>query len=309
MKKYLFMIFALLALVFSADALASAVLIDSSGSVTVQAPGGTSTPGVSGMELADGSVISVGGDGSASVMLADGSIDQISTGNTYKVGGPAQTAHKTSLGEGVSIAMNETAQGGEQPTLQGMVRNAKGPSARFRQNMKARGKASGGIEATYPRNTTIVLGSSVTFSWKAKPAVNWPSPAIVIDDGNGKRMGVEKIAEGSRSQKVDTAKLGLKKGETYVWYLATTSGGVKGKSGRFEFRTLSEAKEKQLASKKHQIDSMSMGKDGKKLLTAQLYYNYKLYGKMKEELASIPKENRTSYVKKLLAMANAKMNK
>lgn len=304
--KRMFLIGFIFALFIPSLASASGVLVDAKGKVDVTLPGGAPQPGRIGLELPDGSSVSVRSDGAASVMLESGAIDDIPQGEAYKVGSEAKGAKRIELGSGLAVAMRELAAAGKDPTVHGMVKAAVGPRGKIGL---AAGFVAGGINAVYPSGTSIRLGAIITFRWDPTPPVDWAKPAIVVDDANKQHIATRPVAAGSHELSIDSSNIGIKKGGAYSWYLATQEGSLKGKTSRFEFRTLSGADEKQLDGDISKIRALDMSKDGKNLLIGQIYISRGLNDDAARTLDPLWQKLQPPFVKKLLRLAYSRMGR
>lgn len=291
------------ALVFTPSSLiASAVLIDAKGKVSVILPGKEVERAKVGMELPDGSIVNVT-DGGASVLLESGTLDEIASKTTYTVGVKSDEGKRTDLGGGIALAMRELAATGEGPTVHGMVKEAKGP--RDLRIDFGKGAASSQM-GLFPTGTKVVLGESQSFRW-SRP-VDYANAVLVLDDAKRNRLAIANLKRGDTSFTRSSAKLHLTKGNSYSWYLGESAGdGIKGRTGRFVFQTLAASDESSLNSKKGRIDSLKMGGEGKDLLKAQLYFQYGLYDDMVKALRPIYEKSRAPFVKKLMRFGYTKM--
>lgn len=299
---FFFVALFLIATTFPSSALASGVLVDSRGKVEVVIKGGAPQAGAIGLELPDGSTVTVGAEGSAAVLLESGAVDEIAAGQTYAVGAPSAAAKRTSLAGSLAIAMRELAVRQEGPTVHGMLKELKGP-----QFIEFADVSFGGIAARFPQGTAIRLGSAVLFRWSEAPAVDWQKPALVIDDAGGRRVVVRPVAPGAHELSVAAAV--LKKGGRYSWYLATQEGGLKGKTARFEFQTLSAAEERELDAAAGRIRGLDMSDDGKALLLGQLHVGMGLRDEAVKILEPLWQRTQAPFVKRLLWLALARMSR
>jgi len=303
MKNAFSVILAFVAVTLASSAVhATAVLIDVQGDVGITASGSKLTATI-GAELADGSVVKAGEGAKASVLAQSGELYEIKGGQSYTVGSKAGSARSTDLGSGITLAMREMAAGGEGPTVHGMVKKVEGPKGKL-GGFSGSGTA---LVGTHPVGTALILGPTVTFRWSRSVGDLWQSPAIVIEDAAKKRLAVNAISAKAKSFKASASKTRLKKGAEYSWYLASTKGGVNGKTARFAFSTLAPVEEKRLAEEKGRIDSLSIGADGKGLLAAQLFYRYKLLDDMVKTLEPIWARTKAPFVKKLLHNGYSRM--
>ncbi len=294
----------LAAMIVSAMAHASAVLVDAKGAVTVTLPGKKATPATSGLELPKGAVVTTGAKASASILFASGAVDQVAAEKRYTVGQSSTEAKRTELGGGLGTAMRELAAAGQGPTVHGMVREAKGPK---KSGLGlALGPGAGGVTPLAPRHTTVLLEKTLVFSWKGKP--DWSNPIFVIDTEKGAIVKTLPIQPGEQSLSKATAALGLKKGMDYGWYLGTQ--GKKGptrKMARSPFTTLSAAEEKRYSAERAKLGSLGLGADGKAILEAQLDFQYGLYATMIETVSPVWAHNKSPFVKKLMYLGYHRM--
>jgi hypothetical protein len=272
-------------------ALASAVLVGAKGDVKVALPGKAAVAAKVGTDIVDGAVITTG----------NGAMDEIASGQSYKVG-EAKAAKRTDLGRGIALAMNELSSAGKGPTVQGMVREAKGPSSKVMRLAAAKGF---GISAIYPRGTSVRLAGDVSFKWDAEPKVDWAKPCIVIEDANKARVAIVDIAAGSTEQKVASST--FKKGLKYSWYLAEKEPEVKGKTMRFEFATLSDAEASAVEADVAKIRGLGIGAEGTDIVLAQAYFKAGLVNEMVEVLLPAWQRTKAPYIKKLLWLGYSKM--
>ncbi len=281
---------------------ASAVLIDAKGKVSVILPGKEVEQARIGMELPEGSIVNVT-DGGASVLLESGTLDEIASKTTYTVGAKSDEGGRTDLGGGIALAMRELAASGEGPTVHGMVKEAKGP-----KNLRIDfGKdAASSQRGLFPTGTRVVLGESQSFRW-SRP-VDHANAVLVLDDAKRKRLAIANLKLGDTSFSRSSAKLHLSKGNSYTWYLGESAGdGIKGRTGRFAFSTLSSSDEGSLNAERGRIDSLKIGGEGKDLLKAQLYFQYGLYDDMVNALRPVYEKSHAPFVKKLMKLGYTKM--
>ncbi len=287
----------------STSALASGVLVDVDGKVSVKLPGKSEIAASSGTELPDGTIVRAGKGSSASIMLISGAIDEVESGSTYKVGDGLEGKKRTDLGGGIGKAMRELVASGKGPTVHGMVREAKGPGRIGSLSLGL----GGGLEGLYPRRTTIVLGEKIVFKWNDSFKANWKNPVLIIDDANDKHIAILPIKSLSKNYSTTPARAHIVRGRKYEWYLGSGRKNPKRKSAKSPFRTLSTAKEKRYMADKKRIASLKMSSEGKKILLAQLSFQYKLYDDQVAILLPIWKTNKSPFVKKLLFLGYHKM--
>ncbi len=294
------------AMAFSVPVFASGVIVDAKGKVSVAAPGGQNVSAKIGAELPDGTSVSVASGASASVMLMDGSIQEIGSGEKYTVGAAEKPAGKKTMIDGISLAMNEVAAGGAGPTVHGMVKMTK-PGVNQPKPTLA-GIGTMGPEAIYPVETAIESTPEITFLWSQRIPLNFANPVIVVDDASKKRITYKKIAPANNRIAIKASELKLAPGKAYSWYFASNQNGkMSGQSRRFNFSVLSEAAQKKLNEDKAKVQALSISEEGKKFLTAQLYYRFKMTADMVRELLPIWQKNQTDTIKKLLFFGYAKM--
>lgn len=303
MNKLLTFIAIPVVFLFSPRCFASGVLIDIKGDVKVGVPGAKESQGKVGAELSEGSTVIVNNGGAAVVMLSNGAIDQISSGSRYVVGKEAVQAKRINFGSSLALAMREATTSGEGPTVHGMVKEAKGPKGL----VKLPGLATVGINAIYPSGTSIRTANTIIFKWEAEPKIDWPKPALVIDDASKKHISISAVSVGSNELKVEISKAGIKKGQSYSWFLAQQEGGINGKTRRFEFKILSDADEKNLDSDITKIRSLKMGPEGKDILVAQLYLGFMLNEEAVQAILPVWQKTKSPYVAKLLHLGFSRM--
>lgn len=287
-------------------AFASGVLVDAKGSVTVAAPDGKNVAAKIGVELPDGAKISVASGSSASVMLMDGSIQEIGAGQKYTIGGAEKPAGKRTMIEGISLAMNEVASTGQGPTVHGMVKMTR-PGVNQPKPTLA-GIGGTGPEAIYPVETTIEQAPEITFMWSQRVPLNFPNPVIVLNDASKKQITYKKITPANNSATIKAGEIKLAPGNSYSWYFASDQNGkISGQSRRFNFTVLSAAGKKRLDDDKAKVQALGISEDGKKFLLAQLYYRSKMLNAMVKELLPLWQKNQSDTIKRLLFFGYAKM--
>ena len=286
---------------------ASGVLVDAKGAVTVAAPGGKNVAAKIGAELPDGTKISVASGASASVMFMDGSIQEIGPGEKYTIGGAEKPAGKRTVIEGIALAMNE-ATSASGSTVHGMVKMTQPGVNPAKPNLV--GIGGSGPQGIYPVETAIEMAPEVIFQWSQRVPINFANPVIVFDDASKKQITYKKIVPSSGKIAVKAEESKLAPGNSYSWYLAADeNGNILGKSKRFNFSILSEAEKAKLDSDKAKVQSMNISEDGKKFLTAQLYYRSKMTDAMVKELVPLWQKNRSDTIKRLLFIAYAHMGR
>lgn len=301
MKKILSIFVAATVLAFSGSAIASAVLVDSVGGVSVKFPNEKISVGEIGMELPQGSSVSTDNSGKASILLETGTIAEIGPESSYSVGGESKEAKTAEFGGGIMLAMREMSASGEEPNVHGMVRGV-----RTFKKAKPRPKANI-IGAIYPKATSLLLTDKISFEWDSEPKIDWPSPAIVIDDASAKNIAIIPIKQNQSSVIVPNSSAKFERGKKYSWYLATRSPALSGKTGRFEFGVLPARAEKELNSEIKKIKDLKMSPDGEAFMTAQVYYRYGLYRMSVDALTPVYEKNRQEIVGKLIELCQRKM--
>lgn len=275
MKK-ISMLLAVIFSLFYATSHAMGVIVDARGRVDVRLPSGKSMQAKVGAELPDGSVVAVGASANAAVMLDCGAMDKIGSNQTYTVGLLPKKTERTNLAQGISTAMRELAVGGEKSD---------------------------------PIGTSIRLGSSIEFSWGIGTKINWQNPVIVVEDINKKQIYSGVIGANQNSVSIDAAKIKIRKGERYSWYLASSDSDTKPKTRRFEFAVMSAAEERKVDSDVADINKLDISPDGKELMIAQLYYGYNLNDEALKILEGLAARTNSPFVKKLIRLGNAKIGR
>ncbi len=292
-------------LVFATSAFASGVLVGAKGAVNLSLPNGKATAAKTGVELPDGSKISVGKGGSASVMLMDGAIETLGSGQKYTVGQTDKSAGKRTVIDGIAIAMNEATASSSGPTVHGMVKMGQlGPGAPKPGIISAAGNQ--GLFAVYPINTAIGAAKQLTFKWNGGTQLKITNPTFIIEDGAGTRIVSMRADPAKGEVAADASK--LLPGNKYSWYYAADEHGkLLQKSRRFDFAVISDAEKKKLEGDIARVNSLDMSEDGKKFLTAQLYYRTRMVDAMVKELLPLWRTNPSDAVKRLLYMGYVKM--
>lgn len=302
MKKLCVMIVMAAIILPTSSAFASAVVLDVRGEVSAIPPARVVEAVKSGMELPNGTVVEVK-EGAVSLLLESGAVDELPSKTTYTVGAGAEKGKRTDLGSGITLAMRELSSSGQGPTVHGMVKEASGPR---NIQLHAAGHHKTGLKGVFPVGTSVRLGSDITFSW-SQP-IDFSHALLIVDDARGKRLAMLKLSEGSREMTHASAKLHLKKGERYTWFLAAQAGsGVKGKTARFKFATLSDADERVLDAERSKIASLKLSDTGTKLLSAQAAFQHGLYKDMVDELQPLYEKTQAPFAKKLLRLGYLKM--
>jgi hypothetical protein len=230
-------------------------------------------------------------------------VDEVAEGMRYTVGSEKASGKRTDLGQGITIAMKELAASGEGPTVHGMVKKVGGPR---KVRIDFGNKATAGQMGLYPTGTKVKLGQEMTFRW-LKP-IDYKNPTLVLDNAGRRRLAMANLRAGDTSFTRSASKLHLKDGESYSWFLAERKErDVKGKTGRYSFSTISSEDERALEGEMAKIRSLRMSEDGKKLLIAQLYFQYGLYYDMVNVLTPLYSKSPSTFVKKLLRLGYSKM--
>jgi hypothetical protein len=307
MKMFKSLALVLMFCFFALPAFASGVLVDAKGSVTITMPGGKSAAAKTGAELPDGAKISVGKGSLASVMMMDGSIEEIGANQNFTVGGKEKVQGKKTVIDGIALAMNEVSSAGSQPTVHGMIKMGRMGPGEPKPTVSV-GAGLFGPEAIFPVETTIYESAEITFTWKYGAKFNFKDPVLVINDIGQKQIGSKKISPQNGRLSVNSADLNLSAGNRYSWYFASDEKGkIQGKSRRFNFRIISPAEKQKLDADIAKIKAFNMSDDGKKFLTAQLYYRQQMIDAMVKELAPVWKNNQSDSVKKLLFYGYSRM--
>lgn len=303
MNKIIITLIALASLLIPMQVNASGVLLDAQGKVSVTIPGKSSSKATSGLELPDGSIIDVGESAKASVLLESGAVDEIASGTKYIVGSTKAVKKRTDFGSGITLAMRELAASSEGPAVHGMVKKVGGKKD-VRIDFGALGGE--GLKGIYPVDTAIRLGSNITFRW-SMPA-SFSNPMIVIDDANKKQLSVKAIKAANSYFTTSPANLRLAKGKAYSWYLAAKEAkGIKGKTARYRFTTLSSADEKALNRDIAKARALNMSDAGKDLLIAQTYFQRGLMDDMVKTLAPLYAKQPNPFTKRLLFLGYSRM--
>ncbi len=303
MNKIIITLIALASLLIPIQVRASGVLLDAQGKVSVTIPGKSSAEATPGLELPDGSVIVVDKDGKASVLLESGAVDEIASGTKYTVGSTKAVKKRTDFGSGITLAMRELAASGEGPAVHGMVKKVEGKKD-IRIDFGALGGQ--GLKGIYPVDTAVRLRSSITFRWSMP--TSFRNPLIVVDDADKKRLSTMALKPSNAYFTTSPAKLRLSKGKAYSWYLAAREGkGVKGKTARLKFTTLSAADEKSLDRDIAKARGLNMSEAGKDLLIAQSYFQRGLIDDMVKTLVPLYAKQPSSFVKRLLFLGYSRM--
>jgi len=307
MKYFVLAVSFLILCAFTYPAFASGVLVDTKGAVTVTLPDGKNAAAKTGVELPDGTKISVGKGSSASVMMMDGSIQEIGAGEKYTVGSTQKPGGQRTVIQGIALAMNEATETASGPTVHGMVKMGQlGPGAP-KPGIISLGNALG-PQGIFPVETTLDVIPEITFQWSKTAKIAFANPTIVIEDTTGKRILTKRISPANPQITVKAGELGLAPGNSYVWYLASDENGkILGKGRRNNFGIISAADKNKLDEDKNKIAAMGISEDGKKFLTAQLFYRVRMLDTMVRELLPLWQKDHADAVKKLLFLGYARM--
>jgi len=293
--------------VFATSALASGVLVDAKGTITVTMPNGKRVAAKTGLELPDGTKVSAAASSGASVMLMDGSIAEIGAKQDFTVGKVVKSAGRRTVIEGIALAMNEATAAGSGPTVHGMVKMTQlGPGA-----PKARLSSIGSVlgpQGTYPVETTIELPAEITFEWRAGTKFNFANPVIVIEDSLNKKILIRKIAPSKSVITIKTDDLRLANGASYSWYFASDEKGkIMGKSRRFNFAVLSASEKRRFDEDKRKVETLQLSDDARRFLVAQLYFRARMMSAMVKTLLPLWEKDHADAVKKLLFLGYTRM--
>ncbi|HQC50351.1 MAG: hypothetical protein BWY40_00666 [bacterium ADurb.Bin270] len=301
MKKILYIFTATALLAISTSAFASAILVDSVGGVSVKFPDEKIMAGEIGMEMPQGSFVSTDNSGRASILLETGTVAEIGPDSNYSVGRESKEVKSSEFGGGIMLAMREISASDEGPTVHGMVRGV-----RTFKRARPRPRANI-IGAIYPKATNVLLTDKISFEWDSEPKVDWPSPAIAIDDASAKNIAIIPIKQNQSSAIVSNSSARFERGKKYSWYLATRSPELSGKTARFEFGVLPYRAEKELNSEIEKIKGLKMSPDGEAFMRAQVYYRYALYRMAVDTLQPIYKKTGQENIGKLIDLSQKKM--
>lgn len=288
-------------------ALASGVLVDTKGNVTVTMPGGKNVAVKTGVELPDGAKISVGSGASASVMMMDGSIQEIGAGQKYTLGGTEKPGGQRTVIQGIALAMNEATATTSGPTVHGMVKMGRLGPGTPKPGLLFLGNSLG-PQGLFPVGTTLDMASEITFRWSETAKIDFANPTIVVEDSAGKKVLARKISPATPQITVKTGDLGLEPGKDYAWYLASNEGEkYSAKGARNNFGILSASEKNRLDEDKNKVAAMKISDDGKNFLIAQLYFRSKMLDMMVKELLPLWQKDHSDAVKKLLYMGYGRM--
>ncbi|MFH1874615.1 MAG: hypothetical protein ABH859_05450 [Pseudomonadota bacterium] len=288
---------------------ASAVIIDAKGKISIKTSDKKSVPAQIGQELPDGTQINPEKNSSISIMLSNGTIAEIASGQKYTVGKPGKAKQETTVIQGLALAMNEATATGAQPTVHGMVKmTTLGPGAP--EPVVDSAGPGGDLRAEYPLNIALILPEAIDFSWNKDAKIDFPNPVLVIEDEQKKQLLVKNVDQKSSSLKINSHISKFQPGQNYSWYFASqTKGQIQGKTRRFNFSLLSRAAEQKLKSDLREIEKMNISKSGQDFLMAQLYFRAKMYDKMVEKLLPLWEQNKTDLLKKELFLGYHRLGK
>ena len=289
-----------LLLIVPAFAFASGVLVEAKGPVEVGISGKKIKP-KTGLELPDGSKVQVGKAASAQVMLLNGTIVSLATGESLTVGSKTTTRSKRTTINGIQIALNEASASGAGPTVQGMVKGNQLGLGRS----KMLGASTLGIDGLYPVNTTIEPTDSLTIRWSPEAKISWPHPVMVIENKEKKTIAVKPIIANANHIIISSSEAGLVPGGSYRWHLGSKQGdNVVVKSNHFPFRILADDAKQSMATDVATINGLGLtSSDGKNLLLGQVYYKHGLYQKAADTILPVYQSEKGDGVKHVLYVA------
>ena len=307
MKISGFLVIVVMFCFFATPVFASGVLVDAKGTVTVSMPDGKKAPANTGVELPDGAKIAVAKASAASIMLMDGSIQEIGAEQTYTIGGQQKGATQRTVIQGIALAMNEATATSGGPTVHGMVKMTQlGPGAP-KPGLVSLGNALG-PQGIFPCETAIEMPGEVAFQWREGSKIDFSNPVIVVEDKTAKKLVVKKITPTISRITINAGELKIASGNSYVWYLASNENGkILGKSRHFNFSIISAADKKRLEDDRNKVEGLNMSSDGKQFLIAQLYFREKMLDTMVKTLLPLWEKDHADAVKKLLFMGYARM--
>jgi len=288
-------------------AYASGVIIDSKGEIEIKLPDGRTTEAKLGVELPDGTKISTKKSSCISIMLMDGTIEDIGENKSYVIeANKKDTSSKTFI-EGLALAMNEAKASSTGPTVHGMVKMTQlGPNASMPSYISATNLL--GPYGVYPVGTIIEMEKDITFRWRMDKKLNFPNPVFILEDANRKKIIIKAINPEDTELTLKTSKLKLQEGKNYSWYLASNSKRrIIGQTIRYNFGIISQTEKNRLELDKQKIAKMNISADSKEFLIAQLYYRAGMYDAMVKTLLPIWEKEQSDAVKKLLYLGYSKM--
>lgn len=291
----------------SATAYASGVVVDSKGEVKIKLPDGKTNQAKVGVELPDGTKISTAKSSSISIMLMDGSIEDIGEKKDYTIGGNKKEASSKTVIQGLALAMNEATTSTSGPTVHGMIKMTQlGPSAPTPSYISATNIL--GPYGIYPVGTIIDLPEEIAFSWRMDKQLNFTNPVVIVENAKGKKLVVKNVSPKDTQVAMKTAKLNLQQGENYSWFLASNEKRrIIGKTRRFNFGIISVKEKNILEQDKQKIMAMNISDDGKEFLFAQLYYRAKMNDAMVKTLLPLWEKEHTEALRKLLYLGYSRM--
>lgn len=293
MKIFFNALLILAILAISSYALASAVLIDVKGDVQIKLTDKDISDAKVGLELPGGSVIETKDNGSAAVMLDSGAIEKVAPNSSYNIGKTQNEEGRTDLGAMFAAVMQElTAEIKGTPRINdaGIL-------------------ASLGVNAVYPSGTAIIFSKNIIFKWDKKPQINWPSPAIIVDDKDKRHIVVRPLRSGQVEIVIKAQDAKISKGNEYSWYLASKDRGIKGKTRRFRFKIISVADESELQSEIAKINSLDISQDGRDILIGQMYFGKNMFSDAVKILEPLWEKDKTPFVGKILRLSYVKMSR
>ncbi len=306
MKK-MCLFFTVIGIFITANVFASAVIVDVKGKASIKLPDGKSLSPDIGIDLPDGTKIRTDDTSSLSLMLMNGTIDDISGKQSYTVGATANDGQKKTVLQGIALAMNEISSTGSGATVHGMVKmtnlGPEGPKPTF-----APIPGSLGPQGTYPVNIALEPVDRITFRWEVGSKIDFTNPYVIIENDKKKIIATSPITPISTEVSIKNSLMKLQPGQRYAWRFASNEKGkYLGKSRKFNFSILSIPKKKTFNEDLAKLKTMKISDDGKLFLSAQLYFSYKMYDKMVECLLQLWDKNKTDVIKKELFMAYQRM--
>lgn len=303
-KFWLMSIMALL--IIPSIGLASAVLVEAKGNVSIKLSDGSTPKAAIGLELPDQTKVTIGQNSSALVMLSTGAVDKIGASSAYVVGAKEKKEVKNSIINGFAVAMKEAVSDSENAIAHGMVKMGRlGPGA----PMPESGTQTLGMKIYYPKETALFYKPNLEFKW-VEGGIDWDNPVLVIDDKDKKHIKVISLKKEMSKFSVSSSQLNLKKGEAYSWYLAQKNNEqIDGKTPRYNFSILSSAKQAELDRELAKINSLGLTEpSSKQFLKAQIYYNFKLYSDVVNLLLPIWEKEQTEGLRTFMFSAYQRMS-
>ncbi len=300
------------------------VLIETQGPVTIASPEGRSLGTAVGTELEPGSTVNTGEGGRALIMLMNGAVITIAEHESYLVGVfPPTGILKPVMLKGLTVALSEavllqlpitaSAMSARNrtapPHAKGVTKMGRvGPDRPPPPVVPMGRKRANHVEGIHPVETSIILPDKLTFEWRGRLLPD--DPALVLEDVQHDRRTFDIPHSRSTKLTVDANRLGLTRGDTYSWYLASRGDKPgRGRTRRFAFSVLTAHQEKLLQRDVDTIDSIAQTPDGRAFMKGQLCFNYGMNYKMVETLLPLWKKHRSSALKKLLKLGYARLGR